>query len=488
MDTQKLRQRILDLAIRGKLLPQDPNDEPASVLLDRIRAEKERLIAEGKLKRPKAKKSTDKSHYQQFTPPFDIPDSWEWVRLEDIARIGTGATPSKSNRKYYGGNINWVSSSATSSLYVDVPTDFITELALKETNCEIYPIGTLLMAMYGEGKTRGQVTELRIEAASNQACAAIIPHIAATKNFVKLYLLANYYQLRRLAEGGNQPNLNLGKISSLYIPIPPVQEQQRILEQYRYIIESIELIEKSKALLGERIYTVKSKILDLAMQGKLVPQAPADEPAADMLRRINPKAKIITDNPQCRNLPLGWTLCQLRDLCSFLSRGKSPKYSETPNQYPVFAQKCNLKDGDISLTQARFLDENTISKWPEKYRLRDGDVLVNSTGTGTVGRTRMFKSEYLGNYPFVVPDSHVSVVRSFDEIDSTYIFYCLYCQDGQQYFAENLAGSTNQKELYIDVIGDKSIMLPPINEQKRIVAKIEEQYSVLYEIEASLRS
>ncbi|WP_336532888.1 restriction endonuclease subunit S, partial [Bacteroides acidifaciens] len=243
-----------------------------------------------------------------------------------------------------------------------------------------------------------------------------------------------------------------------------------------------------KKLLSNTIILIKSKIIDLAMQGKLVPQDPADEPAADMLRRVNPKAKIITDNPQCRNLPLGWTLCQLRDLCSFLSRGKSPKYSETPNQYPVFAQKCNLKDGDISLTQARFLDENTISKWPEKYRLRDGDVLVNSTGTGTVGRTRMFKSEYLGNYPFVVPDSHVSVVRSFDEIDSTYIFYCLYCQDGQQYFAENLAGSTNQKELYIDVIGDKSIMLPPINEQKRIVAKIEEQYSVLYEIEASLRS
>ena len=353
MDTQKLRQRILDLAIRGKLVPQDPNDEPASVLLERIRAEKERLIAEGKIKRPKAKKSTDKSHYQQFAPPFDIPDSWEWVRLEDIARIGTGATPSKSNRKYYGGNINWVSSSATSSLYVDVPTDFITELALKETNCEIYPIGTLLMAMYGEGKTRGQVTELRIEAASNQACAAIIPHIAATKNFVKLYLLANYYQLRRLAEGGNQPNLNLGKISSLYIPIPPVQEQQRILEQYRYIIESIELIEKSKALLGERIYTVKSKILDLAMQGKLVPQDPADEPAADMLRRINPKAKIITDNPHYTQLPDNWVYLSLSDINTYKSSTVTP--ANMPEQLfdlysvPIFSTLTpeNIHGGEI---------------------------------------------------------------------------------------------------------------------------------------------
>ena len=99
MDTQKLRQRILDLAIRGKLLPQDPNDEPASVLLDRIRAEKERLIAEGKLKRPKAKKSTDKSHYQQFTPPFDIPESWEWVRLEDISYAVLGKMLDKSKNK-----------------------------------------------------------------------------------------------------------------------------------------------------------------------------------------------------------------------------------------------------------------------------------------------------------------------------------------------------------------------------------------------------
>lgn len=134
------------------------------------------------------------------------------------------------------------------------------------------------------------------------------------------------------------------------------------------------------------------------------------------------------------------------------------------------------------------MDETTISKWPDKYRLRDGDVLVNSTGTGTVGRTRIFKSEYLGDYPFVVPDSHVSVVRSFDDIDSSYIFYNLYCQDGQRYFAENLSGSTNQKELYIDVIGDRNIMLPSINEQKRIVAKIEELYSVLDQIELSLRS
>lgn len=286
----------------------------------------------------------------------------------------------------------------------------------------------------------------------------------------------------------NQSNINAQKLKSFLLPLPPLKEQRRIYDNFLKLSVLRRNISDSCNKLSDMISLTKSKILDLAMQGKLVPQDPSDESAAEMLHRINPKAKIITDNPQCRNLPLGWTFCQLRDLCSFLSRGKSPKYSETPNQYPVFAQKCNLKDGDISLSQARFLDETTISKWPEKYCLRDGDVLVNSTGTGTVGRTRIFRSEYLGDYPFVVPDSHVSVVRSFDEIESTFIFYSLYCQEGQQYFDENLAGSTNQKELYIDVIGARNIMLPPINEQKRIVAKIEELYSVLDEIEASLQS
>ena len=271
-----------------------------------------------------------KSHYQNFDPPFPIPESWEWVRLEDIAMIGTGATPSKSNMKYYGGNINWVSSSVTSFPYVDEPTDLITELALKETNCEIYPTGTLLMAMYGEGKTRGQVTELRIEAASNQACAAIIPYISETKNFVKLYLLANYYQLRILAEGGNQPNLNLGKISSLFIPLPPIHEQRRIAEQYGFVIESIELLEASKVLLEERINVVKSKILDLAMQGKLVPQDASDEPAAEMLRRINPKAKIITDNPHYPQLPDNWILTTIDSINEYRSETINP--GNNPNQ------------------------------------------------------------------------------------------------------------------------------------------------------------
>ena len=184
---------------------------------------------------------------------------------------------------------------------------------------------------------------------------------------------------------------------------------------------------------------------------------------------------ITSDKSHYENVPFeipeSWCWCTLSELCIFLSRGKSPKYSEE-RLFPVFAQKCNLKDGGISLDQARFLDPSTIEKWGDDYKLKSGDVLVNSTGTGTVGRTRLFDECCLGEYPFVVPDSHVSVVRTATEIDSFYIWAILSSNWGQQYLEDNLAGSTNQKELYIGVLEDMFIPLPPKNEQKKIAKEI----------------
>ena len=471
MDTKELRQKILDLAIRGKLVPQDPNDEPASVLLERIRAEKERLIAEGKIKRPKkSKASSAPSHYQQFEPPFSIPDSWEWVRLEDVAKIGTGATPSKSNMEYYGGNINWVSSSVTSFPYVDEPTELITELALKETNCEIYPTGTLLMAMYGEGKTRGQVTELRIEAASNQACAAIIPYIPTTKNFVKLYLLANYYQLRRLAEGGNQPNLNLGKISTLFIPLPPLQEQQRIVKQYEFILESIELLEASKALLVGRINLVKSKILDLAMQGKLVPQDPTDEPASDMLLRINPKAKIITDNPHSWNIPNNWCWTRVKDVFNPMEKAVpsdseffyididsvdnrtntvSPKQIKT--EYAPSRASRKTQRGDIVFSMVRpYLRNVAVVPF---------DGCIASTGFYVLSRSSAIYPPFA--FRLALSEFFVSGLNSYMKGDNS-----------------PSINKSNMEEFIIP--------LPPFNEQKRIILKIDDMLSLIDSIKASL--
>ena len=410
------------------------------------------------------------SHYQNFEPPFPIPDSWEWVRLEDIAKIGTGATPSKSNREYYSGNINWVSSSVTSFPYVDEPTDLITELALKETNCEIYPTGTLLMAMYGEGKTRGQLTELRIEAASNQACAAIIPYISETKNFVRLYLLANYYQLRRLAEGGNQPNLNLGKISSLFIPLPPIQEQRRVVEQYGFILESIELLEASKALLEERINMAKSKILDLAMQGKLVPQNPTDEPAAEMLRRINPKAKIITDNPHSWNIPNNWCWTRIKDVFKPMEKA-IPFGSEF-----LYIDIDSVDNRTNSVSPKQIKTECAPSRASRKTQR--GDIVFSMV------------RPYLRNVAVVPTDGCIASTGFYILSASSAIYppfaFRLALSD---FFVSGLNSymkGDNSPSINKSNIEDFVIPLPPFDEQKRIISEIDNIYLLVDSIKASL--
>ena len=247
---------------------------------------------------------------------------------------------------------------------------------------------------------------------------------------------------------------------------------------------------------------LRQKILDLAIRGKLVPQDPNDEPASVLLERIkaekerlikegknkrSKKSAKTSDTPHYENVPFevpdNWVWTTLEEICLFLSRGKSPKYSDTDKTYPVFAQKCNLKEGGISLDQARFLDPSTICKWSDEYKLKTGDVLVNSTGTGTVGRTRLFHEAYLKNYPFVVPDSHVSVIRTTSEIKSEFVFAYISSQLIQQYLEDNLAGSTNQKELYIGVLSDLSFPLPPLAEQQRIIMEIDKWFTLIDQIE-----
>ena len=303
--------------------------------------------------------------------------------------------------------------------------------------------------------------------------------------YIKICIYNNISDIISKANG-LIPGLKRELLLSLSLPIPPLQEQKRIVSVVKEYLSLIESIETNTFDLQSAIGKAKKEVLNLAIQGELVPQNPDEEPAIELLKRINPNIKIPCDNPHYPyEIPKNWAWVKLKELCSFLSRGKSPKYSEI-RKYPVFAQKCNLYNGDISLDQARFLDPSTISKWDEKYKLLDGDVLVNSTGTGTVGRTRLFHSNCLGDYPFVVPDSHVSVVRTFDSIDSRYIHAYLSSVYTQLYLEDHLAGSTNQKELYIGVLENLLIPLPPQSEQGRIADEIERYSRVLDKIKESL--
>ncbi len=223
----QLKQTILQLAVIGKLVPQNPNDEPASELLKKIAKEKARLVKEGKIK-----KQAPLPEITENEKPFGLPRNWEVSRLGTFTIVGTGTTPSRDKMSYYEPKeFHWVTSGETSQDFIFDTNEKISSLALKETNVSIYPKGSLIVAMYGQGKTRGQVSELMIEAGTNQACAAIvlINKEESHRKYLKYFFKKAYEEIREQAAGGAQPNLNLGKVSNTVIPIAPLPEQHRIV-------------------------------------------------------------------------------------------------------------------------------------------------------------------------------------------------------------------------------------------------------------------
>lgn len=244
----QLKKTILQEAIQGKLVPQDPADEPASALLERIHAEKEQLIKDGKIKKEKNPstiyRGEDGHFYERVGNnepvciddqlPFEIPESWEWARIGNIFNVGTGMTPLKSESRFYeNGTVPWITSSLTSKRYITEPEKCITNYAINNTSLVLYPAHTLIVAMYGQGKTRGQVSELLIDATINQACAALgnIINEEILISYTYFFFSFTYELLRKKAEGTSQPNLNLNKIKETLIPLPPLAEQQRIAEK-----------------------------------------------------------------------------------------------------------------------------------------------------------------------------------------------------------------------------------------------------------------
>ena len=213
-----LEQIILRMAVRGLLVSQDANDESASRLLERI---SERRVP-----------GTSPARILPAEGPYEIPTSWTWCALDSIADVGTGTTPSRTNAAYFEpAEVPWVNSGETCQPYIAFTAQHVSALALRETSLRIYPPGTLVVAMYGQGKTRGQISELMIAATTNQACAAIVPIEANLhhRRYLKIVFEKSYDELRAEAAGGAQPNLNVGKIRAAVIPLPPLPEQHRIV-------------------------------------------------------------------------------------------------------------------------------------------------------------------------------------------------------------------------------------------------------------------
>ena len=229
-----MQKSILQMAIQGKLVEQRPEEGTGEELYRRIQTEKQALIKAGKIKKEKPLPEITEDEI-----PFEIPESWKWVRIGNIFNIGTGMTPLKSDSCFYlNGTVPWVNSSLTSKRYIERTDTYITEYALKNTSLTIYPVHTIVVAMYGQGKTRGQTSELLIPATINQACAALdnILYFQEMVDYVYYYFQYNYDVLRKKAEGTSQPNLNLQKIKETYIPLPPLAEQKRIVARLEELL------------------------------------------------------------------------------------------------------------------------------------------------------------------------------------------------------------------------------------------------------------
>lgn len=268
---KKYRQSVLRWAFEGKLtnglnceksLNYDlPDEHDLS-----IAAEPE---AEYKVEKNHNNQTNQKNH---SSDKGELPKGWKLVKIEDVANVGTGATPLKSKSEYYGGNISWVTSGALNEEYVREATDFVTEKAIKETNLSIYPKHTLLVAMYGEGKTRGKCSELLIEACTNQAIAAISfeGYDTSIKPYLKYFLLKNYNDVRKKSSGGVQPNLNLGIIKKLEFPFAPIEEQNLIVQAIESRLSVADKMEESITQSLQQAEALRQSILKKAFEGKLI--------------------------------------------------------------------------------------------------------------------------------------------------------------------------------------------------------------------------
>ena len=447
MDTKKLRQKILDLAIRGKLVPQDPNDEPASVLLERIKAEKERLIKEGKIKRSKkTTKTSETPHYENV--PFEIPGNWVWTTLGNIGIWQSGGTPSRSNKSYYGGNIPWLKTGdLNDGLIINIP-ESITEEAVANSSAKINPTGSVLMAMYGA--TIGKLGILTFPATTNQACCACIEYYAITQYYLFYFLLSHRDIFIAKGGGGAQPNISKEIIVNTAIPLPPLPEQERIIIEIERWFAFIDEIEQSKTDLQFIVKKTKSKILDLAIHGKLVPQDPNDEPASELLKRINPKAEITCDNAHYTQLPKGWSVAPMQILCSLIDGNKQNGIERINLDVKYLRGEREPK----TLTSGKFIPANSLL------------ILVDGENSGEVFRTPI--EGYQG--------STFKQLSINENMNTEYLLQVINFY--RKLLRENKIGSAIphlNKKLFKEI----KVSIPPYKEQQRIVDSINKAFMFL---------
>ena len=447
MDTKKLRQKILDLAIRGKLVPQDPNDEPASVLLERIRAEKEQLIKEGKIKRTKKPAASDTSHYENI--PYKIPSNWCWTTIGELFYLQAGKFINAS------------------------------EITDCKDDLHSYPC-------YGGNGLRGYVTTYNrnglfpIIGRQGALCGNInvaegkfyaTEHAVAVETFASVDVKVFVYFLMQLnlnqyATATAQPGLAVKTINEVSIPLPPLNEQYRISHAIEKAFNKMSIIDESKCSLCMGIQQFKAGVLDIAISGKLVPQDSSDEPAIELLKRINPDF-VSCDNRHYRQLPDSWEICQLKDIFD-ITMGQSPA-GNTING------KCGTEfhQGKINFTEKYLSESSQYTTTPSKTAAPESLLLCVRAPVGVVNITK--REICIGR--------GLCSLRPKYDIDCLYWLYILSTL--KDYFEENATGSTF-KAISGGIIRNACIPFPPLSEQKRILSKINELFCLLDKITAEL--
>ena len=465
-------------------------------------------------------------HYEKFQDgtvkciedeiPFEVPEGWAWTRLgciTDVIQYGL-SNSAESTGDYrllritdiQNGCVNWDTVPFT---YIDEP--------------EKYLLHKDDIVFARTGATVGKsflITDLPYVSvyASYLIRIRLINGISA--NYIYHFFNSYCYweQVTDKSVGVGQPNCNGTALKELFIPLPSQAEQNRIVPVADNLLKIADVITSERESLSELIQTTKSKILDLAIRGKLVPQNPDDEPASVLLERIkaekeelikqgkikrdkkesiifkgedNSYYEKIGDEIRCIDeelpfeIPDRWEWVRLENCCcKEIRRGKSPKYIEQ-SETLVFAQKCNTKYNGIDIGLAFYLDESTLNKYPEDEYMQDGDIVINSTGTGTLGRVGFYRAT--DNYKSlpIVPDSHVTVIRSSRELHAFYLY--AFMKANQSELEKKGEGSTNQKELKPLTLKELYIPVPPYEEQLRIAVSINNAFSLISKLEKSLK-
>ena len=478
MDTKKLRQKILDLAIRGKLVPQDSNDEPASVLLERIKAEKERLIKEGKIKRSKkSAKTSDTPHYENV--PFEVPESWAWTTIEEIcSKIGSGSTPRGSNYSATGIPFFRSQNVYNDRLVYDDIKYISEEVHQKMKGTEVLA-NDLLLNITGGSLGRCAVVPADFNRGNvSQHVCIMRPVLVEPKYFHALVLSSCFAKSMKITGSGREglPKYNLEQMG---FPLPPLTEQQRIVAAIEHWFALIDQIEQGKADLQIIIKQTKSKILDLAIHGKLVSQDPNDEPAIELLKRINPDFTPC-DNGHRRKLPQGWYSVTVNDVCSIIG-GVSYNKADIQDTGIRVLRGGNIQNGKVIAC----IDDVFI---PLSYQNNDnqvqhGDIIVvASTGSQTlIGKTGFADRDI----PKTQIGAFLRIVRPKQKALSSYIRLIFQTNAYKDYIRDVAKGSNinNVKNAHLL---NYQICLPPLEEQQRIVQKIEELFSVLDNIQNAL--